>query len=871
MTGHRLSAIQDAECEELARILTRPGPGGVIVLGGLGMGKTTLVREILERHGMPIPIMRLHCTPSLWDEAFGALSPYLTNLESIEGTIEVFREITALLRRNPTPDDTPIVVVEDAQFLDAESSYVLSALVENNAIKLIAIGSGRLDGYSTLFSLAESGTLSILVVKPLDAEGVSNLAAEIIGGRLTGAALEAVLAMSGGNPSFVKAFLLSGVEQSLLVRDGTSKQGEGGLWSLAQISPNPDERLIDLVRDMSASLHSMHRATLELLALAGPQPRELLVGVAGPSYRHLLESGILRTSDNKILIAAEIHATVLRHMIAPGRSAELYGKWMEQRSERSVETDPTPMEVCWSLEVGAEVNQEAVIAAIKGAIGNLNYPLAWRLSSLAGLSMEQEEGTLLEARILVGLGRHYSARAVLMRLAERSQNPAVLEEIMRGLFVGMDQLGSEYDDLVAVQGYWRKLIGSETADYRKLVTIAQLWRRAQDSAPSAALAMAASGLLSDPAVGPEGRIAANMMLSDLHSLSGRSETALEYAIAARDELIVGDLAEASGLAVTFQIGWCLALSGRYSEALALIHDYRGDSPRSVLARYGTLHLLQGLVEKMRGQVGLAARDLSEAVAELRLRDSCNLLPFALASRGSAEHLSPKAKARGAWVSAGLTESVPPPRRILVRAAVTAYRGRDTDSTTDFPIVERVRLGYRMGQLRPEDPEFAATSKRLAAVAGRMEGSRAHLLSRLTTSLDDPEMAEELAKDAEEAGEYAVAARALAAAALASSENNGRHSGVLVRELMILLSSHQVIPEPYVSRALALAELTSREVEIVELSQKGKNNGEIARALTVSQRTVEGHLYRVFSKLGITDRSQLVDLPPLTGDWVGSPA
>jgi DNA-binding CsgD family transcriptional regulator len=40
---------------------------------------------------------------------------------------------------------------------------------------------------------------------------------------------------------------------------------------------------------------------------------------------------------------------------------------------------------------------------------------------------------------------------------------------------------------------------------------------------------------------------------------------------------------------------------------------------------------------------------------------------------------------------------------------------------------------------------------------------------------------------------------------------------------------------------------------------GLSNREVADRLFVSVRTVEGHLYRIFAKLGIDDRDQLIRL------------
>jgi DNA-binding NarL/FixJ family response regulator len=49
-------------------------------------------------------------------------------------------------------------------------------------------------------------------------------------------------------------------------------------------------------------------------------------------------------------------------------------------------------------------------------------------------------------------------------------------------------------------------------------------------------------------------------------------------------------------------------------------------------------------------------------------------------------------------------------------------------------------------------------------------------------------------------------------------------------------------------------LSAREQEIAELVVAGKTNREIAAQLFLSEKTVEGHLSRVFSKLGVSRRA-----------------
>lgn len=52
------------------------------------------------------------------------------------------------------------------------------------------------------------------------------------------------------------------------------------------------------------------------------------------------------------------------------------------------------------------------------------------------------------------------------------------------------------------------------------------------------------------------------------------------------------------------------------------------------------------------------------------------------------------------------------------------------------------------------------------------------------------------------------------------------------------------------------ELTAQELQIAQLAAQGLSNREIGQRLYVSHRTVGTHLYRIFPKLGITDRGQL---------------
>jgi DNA-binding NarL/FixJ family response regulator len=59
------------------------------------------------------------------------------------------------------------------------------------------------------------------------------------------------------------------------------------------------------------------------------------------------------------------------------------------------------------------------------------------------------------------------------------------------------------------------------------------------------------------------------------------------------------------------------------------------------------------------------------------------------------------------------------------------------------------------------------------------------------------------------------------------------------------------------RAPAEEQLSSRELEVLQLVAEGNSNSEIASRLHISQATVKSHLVHIFGKLGVSDRTAAV--------------
>ncbi len=80
----------------------------------------------------------------------------------------------------------------------------------------------------------------------------------------------------------------------------------------------------------------------------------------------------------------------------------------------------------------------------------------------------------------------------------------------------------------------------------------------------------------------------------------------------------------------------------------------------------------------------------------------------------------------------------------------------------------------------------------------------------------------------------------------------------------LIEGHISRPPPVTGVPEALADLTSRELEVLELIARGRSNADIGAELFVSEATVKTHVNRILGKLQLRGRVQAVVLAYETG-------
>lgn len=78
-----------------------------------------------------------------------------------------------------------------------------------------------------------------------------------------------------------------------------------------------------------------------------------------------------------------------------------------------------------------------------------------------------------------------------------------------------------------------------------------------------------------------------------------------------------------------------------------------------------------------------------------------------------------------------------------------------------------------------------------------------------------------------------------------------------QQLKFVLDAVAQAPSPWVADADGVNLLTKREEDLVRLVADGLGNRDIARKLNLSEHTIKNYMFRIFDKLGISNRVELV--------------
>ncbi|PFG42626.1 putative ATPase [Isoptericola jiangsuensis] len=831
---------RDDELRTLAAAV-RPGAAGIVVAGPAGVGKTRLAREALALAA------RRGATP-VWAHGSAAARPLplgaftgVLDLPAGESAESVGRALEHLAAR-----ERLVLAVDDAHLLDEHSAILLDRVVERRAATVLVTVRAGEPAPDPVTSLWKDDRLARLDVAPLDAARTAELVARVLSGPVDQASAHRLWALTEGSPLFLRHLLGGEVSAGRFA-------ATAGVWRWTG-DPAIPPGLADLLAREIGGLAPPVQDVVDLVALAEPVDVTTLCSLASAGAVEEAEvRGLVRTDGTVARLAHPLYGEVRRAVMGTVRARRLRGL-----VARTLDPGPDPVpRAVLTLDSDLGADPVLFLRAAEAATRLFDLPLAERLARAAATT-GAPVARLVHAAALSWLSRGDEAEAILVDLVASATDDATRT---------MAQLHRAGNLL------WTM---ARPAEARRALAAAEATGALPLHVAGMALALAAAdGDLRAVLEGGPALLRADLP-DDLARILVSSAVTAAAAVTADQELLdeaatVGGLTPdrvptsipGFGLADMQVLGHRLAgTPGRAAEQARRMRDVSADLP-------GPAHLM-GLV--VAGHAALAGGRVRDALVLLRdawagLADSghefrfrCRtLLATAWALAGDPGRAAPHLA--GIVVGAHPAYRLYAPDDLLARAWGAAAEGATTQAVThatDAATLARAMAApaYEVLALQTvvQLGDAAAALPRLEALAGL--GPRADVALRHARAAV-AEDAEALLRAADEwvaLGDLVAAGDAAAGAAAVHRRAGRRGSAFTAAALAQDLAGRSGARTPALTDAVHPLPLTAREREIVTLAARGWSNREIADRLTVSVRTVEGHLYRAGLKLGVSERA-----------------
>lgn len=859
---------RDAEFRQALAALNDSEVQGVALVGDNGVGKSTLARMLAkaaESAGRPVRFVLGTQTGSA--VPLGAFSRAVT--------LEIAHEPAIMLaaaHKTLGREENLVVVVDDAQLLDPLSATLVNQLAANRTARLIVTIKSGEPVLDAVTALLKERLLLTVHVDPFTREQIGSLAGRVLGGAVGTRLIDELYERSAGNLLVLRGLLSSGRESGALVRADGAWQLKGPL--------HPDRELYDLLEFRLRSLSQDELEVVEVLAAAEVLDWEILREIcdadaaANLERRGLIQlvvdgSHTLAQLNHPLLgDAATRHAGVVRsrqlngvlaqamqrHLKAGGRSHLPDLRSRIRLARFMMHSDLTPdLDVVIDAAADAVAMSNVVLgeelarfAVDRGgglpAAIVLADAVSWQgrggEAEAALVDAEPDEdadewlvarwGCLRTANLFWGCGDVEGAARVLTEVKKRVRSEAAVQlvtalEVSSGFFCG---------DVETALNVGPGLCESN------LLPLATVWA----SIPTCGALVAVGRFAEVHRVAEAGLRAAalegtglqrfNIGLAEIMSATAAGDFVGAERVWKRYAAIATGVAEVDAILDAMR---------------GLVQLCRGDLPSACAAFRGAKQVLsQGfpspwvvLVAVLHAQAEGERGDSEAATAALRF-----------AEEAYGPHVAvflPELELARAWQQASLGETKPAQTHALRAAQIAGQAGMHAVETRALHAA--VRFGDRTQAGRLEKLATLLDTPLAAVTAEYARGLTKH----------DADMVDAAAHRFADLGALALAADASAQAVDEYARRGERGKEVESSTWAYGLASQCGLRTPALEAAARPLPFSGRERQIAMLVASGLSNRQIADRLVVSVRTVEGHLYRLFTKLGINNRDQLIHL------------
>jgi DNA-binding CsgD family transcriptional regulator len=854
------------ELRSIGAAIADPDSAGILVCGTAGVGKSRVAREALAVAASKGCVIRWVVGTTVGRSLpFGALSSWapLADGDSLQLVRAVLEALT------DTPDGATVVVgVDDVPLLDDLSVFALQQIVQRAAAKLVLTARDGEPIPAATQELWMGSLFDRLDVQPLSQDETAALVSAALGGQLDPDAARYLWKLTRGNPLYLCNIVEREVADGRLV-------AQCGRWHWTG-EPVMPPGLLELIESRIGAVPPRVSDVVDVLAVGEPIELGSLTRITGAEA---VEEADLRclvtleTTDDQVAVrlAHPLYGEVRRQRSAPTRLRRLRGLVAAElaASDWCDDMRTVVRRAALSLDSDLPPDPDLLIRAAQGAVWLADLPLADKLAQAAIRADGGAEANFVLAHALSWLSRGEEADAALAcipagQLTEMGRSRRACLRAVNMLWSLADPSGAKQhiDDALATISVGAR--GNADA------FLAMYW--AAMGEPAAAIPSARE-LDIDVLPAIVGTVASWALVvagGDVgHTSEAVAAAERAYAIAVR----AFDAAHMRFVIADAHVG-ALLLAGRIAEARSLAERLRreaetlpGAAVLFTTALAGRSALGAGLLEDA-GALLRPAVDLLAAAGERNGLGYRYGLPtvIALAIRGLDHDAAAAVEA--------LEERRHPSWRYLdyeygiAQAWVAACHGALSEAIRTA--LSAAEIACTNGQLAAEvmclqtAAQFGDSTQasRLRELEAMVEGPRAGLAARFAAAIEASDGAEltTVSEQFEQMGDLVAAVDAAAHAAIIYRRRDLRGSALKCSSRAGALAQQcGGANTPALRQASERLPLTDREREIVMLLGQGLSGRAVAERLTLSVRTVEGHIYRAMAKTGVTSRDELAAL------------
>ncbi|PYE13291.1 DNA-binding NarL/FixJ family response regulator [Williamsia limnetica] len=832
---------------------------GVVLTGDPGVGKTTLARYATG--SMPGQVRWVAGTESARSIPLGAFAHLVGPTTATDPVTFMSAARESLLAGGDT-----VIGVDDAHLLDELSATLLHQLAIDRAVRIIATVRSGETVPDAVTSLWKDRHLVRIVLSPFSKTQSLELIESVLGGRLEGLSADVIWDASGGNALFLHHLVEGALESGAL-------RQVRGVWQLRGRAAVTSE-LASLLEGRIEQLDDDALSVLKLLTFCEPLDLDVLCELAGEAAVDDAEArGLIRVARDgqhfDVHYTHPLFGDVIRRRLGIASARRLRGRLVTALLADGVTTASERIRLAeLSLDSDQSLDVELFRAAAHDAIALANLPLGERFAEAALTGGGGLAAADLLARALLWQGRAEDSDAVLTAF-----DPATLDQLQLVQW-GLTRVGNLFWSMGDSDRADEVLeLVSSRVDHPALLLVVE----GMSSACALFEGRLEEGLrraqvvLDSPSASPWAVEWACFSGGLARALSGRGDEVA--ALAERGQAVES---KTDGL-LRFPTGFGeilgLTLTGGFDVAQQRAGRYLAFSTAGQFLGWALANIVMGTVDLARGRLRESAARYEQSLAALDTTAGAawgfpaqiGLVQSyaALGKADAAQRVLTDARGR-----TGRYVAVFDPQLELAAAWVAASQGVTGEATA------RARLAADSasvaGQFAVEAEALHAAARfgddtvtaRLSDLMGRVDGVLVGAYARHAAAVasGDGAFLDRSATEFEELG-------AIASAADASAQAASAHSGAGERAALATSSARANrlaamcggLRTPAMVAAANPLPLTAREREIGTLVAAGLSNRSIAERLTVSVRTVEGHIYRACTKLDLTDRADLATL------------